>query len=169
VRWLVLALSAVCLSTGAVLLSVSLFVVSESALSERSGEESAAKVQYRVEAYSDYAEQPRNATPAPLEVQSSPETDYSRWLAQEIDAAQNSQVGSSGSVSEGTISGASAPAEDLSIMEPSASYSRVVDNASAGWFLARGWQKSAGSKAQLYGKDFSYVEPSEVGPPRSSG
>jgi cell wall-associated NlpC family hydrolase len=162
VRWLILALLAVCLSTGAAL-SVSLVVVSESALSER--KESAARAQYRDEDYGRYVESPQDATPTPLEVQNPETNSYFRWLAKQSDAAEDSQAGRSGSVSEGTISGASAPAEDLSIMEPSASYSRVVDNASAGWFLARGWQKSSGSKAQLYGKDFSYIEPSEVGAP----
>jgi hypothetical protein len=145
-------------------LSVSLFVVSERAVSEGSGDESAAKAQYRDEDYSHYVEPPQNATPAPFEVES-PETDYSRWLAQEGNAAEDSQAGSSGSVSEGTISGARAPAEALSIMEPPAPYSQVVDNASAGWFWARGWEKSAGSNAQYYGNDYSYVEPAEVGAP----
>ncbi len=149
-RWLILALSAVCLSTGAALW-VSLFVVSESALSERSGEPSAAKAQY-------HGEPPQNATPA-LEL---PETDYFRWLAQEADA---SEAGNSGSVSEGSISGGSAPAEELSIMEPPAPYSQVVDNSSPGRFSERGWKESAGSRAQYYGKDYSYVEPSEVGAP----
>jgi hypothetical protein len=159
VRWLILALSAVCLSTGAVL-SVSLFVVSE-----RSGAESAAEAQYRDENYS-YVEPPQNATPAPSEVES-PETAYSRWLLQESNAAKakNSEAGGSGPVSEGSVPGASAPAEELSIMEPPAPYSQVVDNASTGWFLARGWEQRAGSEAQYYGKDYSYVEPSEVGAP----
>jgi hypothetical protein len=159
VRWLILALSAVCLSTGAVL-SISLFVVSE-----RSGAESAAEAQYRDEDYS-YVEPPQNATPAPSEVES-PETAYSRWLAQESNAAKakNSEAGGSGPVSEGSVPGASAPAEKLSIMEPPAPYSQVVDNASTGWFLARGWEQRAGSEAQYYGKDYSYVEPSEVGAP----
>jgi hypothetical protein len=121
-------------------LSVSLFVVSESALSERSGAESAGKAQYGDEDYS-YVEPPQNARLAPFE------------------------AGRSGSVSEGSVPGVSAPAEELSIMEPPAPYSQVVDNASAGWFSARGWEKSAGSKARYYGKDYSYVEPSEVGAP----
>jgi cell wall-associated NlpC family hydrolase len=145
-------------------LSVSLFVVSESALSERREEESAARAQYRNEDYSDYVESPLDSRRAPLEVQS-PETAYFRWLAQESDAAEDSLAGSSGSVSEGSISGASAPAEELSIMEPPAPYSQVVDNASAGWFSARGWEKRAGSKAQYYGRDYSLVEPSKVGYP----
>jgi hypothetical protein len=150
-------LSAVCLSTGAVL-SVSLFVVSE-----RSGAESAAEAQYRDEDYS-YVKPPQNAAPAPSEVES-PETAYSRWLLQESNAAKNSEAGGSGPVSEGSVPGASAPAEELSIMEPPAPYSQVVDNASTGWFLARGWEQRAGSEAQYYGKDYSYVEPSEVGAP----
>jgi NlpC/P60 family len=50
-------------------------------------------------------------------------------------------------------------------MEPSAPYSQVVDNASAGGFSARGWEKSSGREAHSYGKDFTYVEPSEVGAP----
>jgi len=136
---------------------VSLFVVSESALSERSGELSAARAQYHGEDYS-YTEPPQNATPA-LDL---PETDHYRRLAQEANA---SEAGNSGSVSEGSISGASAPAEELSIMEPPAPYSQVVDNSSSGRFSERGWEESAGSKAQYYGKDYSYVEPSEVGAP----
>jgi hypothetical protein len=130
----------------------------------RRGAESAAKAQYRDENYIYYVEPPQSATPAPFEVES-PKTDYSRWLAQAGDAAENSEAGSLGSSSEGTISGARAPAEALSIMEPPAPYSQVVDNASVGWFSARGWEKRAGSKAQNYGKDYSYVEPAEVGPP----
>jgi cell wall-associated NlpC family hydrolase len=156
-----LALSAVCLSTGAVL-SVSLVVVSESALSERM--ESAARTQYRDEDYGRHVESPQYATRTPSDVQT-PETAYFRWLAKESAAAEDAHAGGSGSVSEGTVSGASAPAEELSIMEPSASYSQVVDNASAGGFLARGWEKNSGSKAQDYAKDYSYVEPSEVGAP----
>jgi NlpC/P60 family protein len=128
VRWLILALLAVCLATG-VALSVSLFVVSENALSERSGELSAANAQY---------------------------------LPQEVNA---SEPVNSGSISEGSISEASAPAEDLSIMEAPAPYSQVVDNASPRRFSGRGWEESAGRKAQYYGKDYSYVEPSEVGAP----
>jgi hypothetical protein len=161
VRWLVLVLSAVCLSAGGAL-SVSLFVVSESALSEGGGEASAGEAQYPGEDYS-YVEPPQGAThsrPAPAEPR---ETSYSRWLAQEVNAAEAGST--SGSVSEGSISGASAPAEELSIMEPPAPYSQVVDNASPGSFSERGWKESAGGKAQYYGEDYSYVGPSRVGHP----
>jgi hypothetical protein len=164
VRWLMLDLSTVFLSTGVALL-VSLFVMSESALSERSGELSAAKAQYHGEDYS-YVEPPRDATPSRSAEVEPPETahstGYARWLAQEANA---SEAGNSGSVSEGSISEASAPAEELAIMEPPAPYSQVVDNASSGRFSERGWKESAGSKAQYYGKDYSYVEPTEVGAP----
>jgi cell wall-associated NlpC family hydrolase len=141
-------------------LSISLFVVSESALSERSGEESAAEAQYLDEDYIHYVEPPQDASPAPFEVDS-PQTSYSRWLARADEAAEDS----GSSISEGSVSGASAPEEALSIMEPPAPYSQVVDNASAGWFSARGWEKSTGRKAHYYGEDYSYVEPSEVGAP----
>jgi cell wall-associated NlpC family hydrolase len=50
-------------------------------------------------------------------------------------------------------------------MEPPAPYSQVVDNASPGRFSERGWNESARGKAQYYGKDYSYVEPSQVGYP----
>jgi cell wall-associated NlpC family hydrolase len=143
VRWLISALSVVCLSSGAALL-ISLFAVSESASSERSREASPARAQYRSEDYSYYVQPPQSGTTAPFEAEG-PET--------------------LGSVSEGSVSGASAPREALSIMEPPAPYSQVVDNASPGWFSGRGWEKSAGSKAQHYGRDYSYVEPSEAGPP----
>ena len=123
---------------------ISLFAVSESASSERSREVSPARAQYRSEDYSYYVQPPQSVTTAPFEAEG-PET--------------------LGSVSEGSVSGASAPREALSIMEPPAPYSQVVDNASPGWFSGRGWEKSADSKAQHYGRDYSYVEPSEVGAP----
>jgi cell wall-associated NlpC family hydrolase len=160
VRWLVLVLSTVCLSAGGAL-SVSLFVVSESALSERGGEVSAGKAQYNGEDYSS-VEPPRGATNSRSAGAEPRATSYSRWLAQEVDAAE---AGSSGSVSEGSVSGGSAPAEELSIMEPPAPYSQVVDNASPGDFSERGWKESAGGKAQYYGKDYSHVGPSRVGHP----
>ena len=144
-----------CLSTGAVL-AISLFVVPESALSEQS----AARAQYGDEDYS-FVEPPQNATPAPFEV-GPPEPGASHMVAQEADAAG---AASSGSASEGSISGASAPAEQLPIMEPPAPYSQVVDNASVGSFSARGWERSADSKAHYYGESYSYVEPSQVGAP----
>jgi cell wall-associated NlpC family hydrolase len=157
-RWLVVVLLAA-LSTGAAL-SVSLFVVPNSALSERTGEEGAGKAQYSEEDHS-YVEPPQGATPGPSEVES-PETDYDAgstlWFAQR--EGNVSEPGSSRSVSEGSVSGASAPAEALSIMEPPTPYSQVVDNASPGRFSERGWEESAG-KAQYYGKDYSYVEPSK--------
>ena len=161
-RWLIWALSVACLSTGAVL-SISL-VVSESALSEQSGRESAARAQYRDEDYGYHVKPPQTATPPPFEVEG-PENDHSPWLAQEDDPAGNSDVGSSAPVSEGSVPGASAPAEELSIMEPPAPYSQVVDNASARRFSAQGWRESAGGDAHYYGKDYSYVEPSRVGAP----
>jgi hypothetical protein len=163
VRWLILALSAVCLSTAAAL-SMLLFVASGSALSERS----AGEAQYSDEDY-DYVEPPQGAKPPRSEAES-PETDYdtdyyTRWLlAQQEEAAEDTEAGRSGSVSEGSVPGASAPAEELSIMEPPDPYSQVVDNASSGRFSGRGWEQSAG-EAQYYGKDYSYVEPSEVGAP----
>ena len=147
-RSLISTLSAICLAAGAVSL-FSLFAVSESALSERNGEPSAAWEQYRDEDHSYYVKPPRRATPAPFEV-AGPET---------------LETASVGSVSEGSLSEASAPREALSNMEPPAPYAQVVDNASTGWFWGRGWEKSAGSKAQYYGIDYSYVEPSEAGPP----
>ena len=147
-RSLITTLSAVSLSAVAVLL-FSLFALSESALSERSGEPSAASAQYRDDDDSYYVKPPRRATPAPFEV-AGPET-----------------LGSApvGSVSEGSVSEAGAPRKALSIMEPPAPYSQVVDNASTGWFWGRGWEKGTGRKAQSYGSDYSYVEPAEAGPP----
>lgn len=162
-RWLILALLAVCLSTGA-LLTVSLLFVSKSALSER--KESAASAQYSDEEdYDRFLHSPQDPTRTPLEVQSH-EPGYFRWLERESSAAsEDARAGGSGSVSEGSVSGVRAPEEELSIMEPPAPYSQLVDNASAGGFSARGWQKGAGNRAQYYGRDYSYVEPSEVGAP----
>jgi hypothetical protein len=152
-------MSVVCLSAGAVFL-ISHFAVSQRALSVQSGEPSAATAQYssateqyRNEDYSYYVKPPqsdtlkppRSGTPAPFE------------------AADPEPVGS---VSEGSVSEASAPRRALSVMEPPEPYAQIVDNASSGWFSGRGWEKSAGSKAQqYYGRDYSYVEPSEAGPP----
>jgi hypothetical protein len=144
VRWLISALSAVCLSAGAVFL-VSHSAISETALSVGSSESSAATAQYGNEDYSYHVKPPQSDTPAPLEV---------------VDPKPL------GSVSEGSVSDASAPRRALSIMEPPAPYSQIVDNASAEWFSGRGWEKGAGSKAlQYYGRDYSYAEASEVGPP----
>ena len=159
-RWLILALPVVLLSTGAAL-SVSLFLVPDSALSERS-QESAAGAQYDDEDHASQVEPPRSPPPAAVE---SPETtlatDYTRWLAREDNALE---VESSGSASEGTLSGARAPAEAISVMEPPAPYSQVVDNASPGAVSEPGWSRGTG-KEQYYGEDYSYVEPSEAGAP----
>ena len=137
-------------------MSVSLFVVPESALSEGGAEESAAEAQYRGEDYGYFVGPPQSGTPAP---------DYSHRFAQEAYPAEDTEAGSSGSVSEGSVSGASAPAGALSIMEPPAPYAQVVDNASVGWFSAQGWEQRAGKKAQYYGEHYSYGEPSDVGYP----
>jgi hypothetical protein len=164
VRWLILALSAVCLSTAAAL-SILLFVVSGSALSERSGEESAGRAQYHDED-DGYVKPPRGARP-PRPGAESPEADYSPGytgsLVQEDSDAE--EPGPVSSVSEGSTSEVRAPEEALEIMDPPAPYSQVVDNASAGRFSERGWEESAGSKARYYGKDYSYVEPARVGAP----
>src|ERR687893_2477827 len=82
-RWLILALPVVLLCTGAAL-SVSLFVVPESALSERN-QESAGRAQYADEDQGGWVEPPRSSPPASVEV---PEPDYSaaeysRWIARE--------------------------------------------------------------------------------------
>jgi hypothetical protein len=165
-RWLIVALPVVLLSTGAAL-SVSLFVVPDSALSERS-QEGAGEAQYYDEDDGSNVEPLRRTPPERVDAES-PQTDYSaadyaRWLAQESDAAEVSGVERSGSASEGTLSGARAPAEELSIMEPPAPYSQVVDNASPGRFSEPGWAKGAG-EGQSYGEDYTYVEPSDVGAP----
>ena len=120
----------------------SVFSVPENALSEPS----AAGAQYGNEDYSNHVIAPPSGTPAPSGADG---------------------PGTLGSVSEGSVSGASAPPpEALSIMEPPAPYAQIVDNASVGWFSGLGWKKSAaGSKAQYYGSDYSYVEASEVGAP----
>jgi cell wall-associated NlpC family hydrolase len=165
VRWLILALSAVCLSGGAAVW-VLLFVASESALSERRGE-SAVAAQYDGEG-AGHARPPRGATPVRSGVEDANtdyDTDYARWLEQENNALEASGLGSSDPVSEGSISGSSAPAEELSIMQPPEPYSQVVDNASPGRFSEVGWKKSTGGKARYYGKDYSYVDPSEAGYP----
>ncbi len=110
-RWLILALSVVCLSVGAAVW-VLLFVVSESALSERRGE-SAAAAQYDGEG-DGHVRPPRGATPVRSEVEDANTdyyTAYARWLEQENNALEASRAGSSDPVSEGSISGASAPAE----------------------------------------------------------
>ena len=63
-RWLISALSVVCLSAGALFL-VSLFAVSERALSVRSGELGAAVAQYRNEDYSYHVKPPPSDPPKP--------------------------------------------------------------------------------------------------------
>lgn len=160
-RWLILALPVVLLSTG-VALSVSLFVVSESALSERS-QESAGRAQYAGEEQGGQVEPPpRGTPPASVEV---PEPDYSddygRWLAREREALG---AGGSASASEGTLAGGRAPAEALSVMDPPAPYSQVVDNASPGDLSGPGWSRGTG-KAEYYGEDYSYVGPADAGAP----
>jgi hypothetical protein len=64
-----------------------------------------------------------------------------------------------GFVSQGSISGARAPAEVIEAMEPSEPYSQVVDNASPGRFRAPGWQKES-SNPDGYGLDYTVAEPS---------
>ena len=173
-RWLILALSAVFLSLGAIL-SISLFVVPAGALWVRSGgesdanahysdEQNAAVAQYSSEDQSPFVEPPQNAIRAPFEA-ANPETHHPSQPVQEGDAAEHPGAGTSRPVSEGSVSGERAPAQELSIMEPPTPYSQVVDNASAGWFFARGWKEGAGGNARYYGSDFSYVEAPEVGDP----
>jgi hypothetical protein len=165
VRRLMLVLSAVCASIGVALWAL-LFVLPESALSEREGWVGAIRAQYHDED-PDPVEPPQGATP-PRSTQveppdtSSSTTGYDRWIARE---AELSQSEGPDPVSEGSIAGGRAPAEEISIMEPPAPYSQVVDNASPGAFSELGWKESAGGKAQYYGKDYSYVEPSRVGHP----
>src|SRR3712207_9076272 len=81
-RWLILALPVALLSTGAAW-SISLFVVPDSALSERS-QESAVRAQYDGEDPGSQVEPPRAPPPARVE---SPEPDYSarytRWRSEE--------------------------------------------------------------------------------------
>jgi cell wall-associated NlpC family hydrolase len=167
VRWLTLALSAVCLSTGAVVL-VSLFVASESALSEQRGE-SATAAQYDSEDGGHVRRPPRGATRVGQEVDDANNdlyTAYARWLEQANNAHEASGAGGSAPVSQGSIPGARRPPpEEISIMEPPTPYSQVVDNASPGSFSERGWKESTGGKAQYYGEDYSYVEASRVGYP----
>jgi hypothetical protein len=167
VRWLTLALSAVCLSAGAAVL-VLLFVASGSALSEQRGE-SAAVAQYDGEDGGHVRREPRDATPVGSEVEDANNdyyAAYARWLQQANNALEASGAGSPDPVSEGSISGAQhPPAEEILIMEPPTPYSQVVDNATPGRFSQRGWKRSTGGKAQYYGKDYNYVEPSQVGHP----
>ncbi|MDQ3793722.1 MAG: NlpC/P60 family protein, partial [Actinomycetota bacterium] len=159
-RWLILALPVVLLSTVAAL-SVSLFVVPDSALSERS-QESAGRAQYADEDQGGQVEPPGGPPPTSVE---GPEPEYSagytRWLAHESDALE---VRSPESGSEGTLAGGHAPAEELAVMQPPAPYSQVVDNASPGGISEPGWSRGTG-ESQYYGEDYSYVEPSEAGAP----
>ena len=172
-RGLRLALPVVFLSVGAALL-ISLFAVSDSALSERS----AGRAQYNDEDPGSHIVDPprdvrdaRPETPSP-NVESpgaeSSGTDESTGYAprppQEDGAATSAPAVDPGTVSEGSLSEARAPAKALSILEPPEPYTQVIDNASAGHFLERGWERSAG-EAPYYGKDYSYVEPSRVGDP----
>jgi cell wall-associated NlpC family hydrolase len=165
VRCLILVLSAVCLSAGAAAWAL-LFVAAEGALSERNGRVAAVGAQYHDEDR-DPVDPRRGATPPrpvpvePLDTGSST-TAYDRWIARE---AEDSQAEGSGPVSEGSISGARAPAEEISVMEPPEPYSQVVDNASPGGFSELDWKESTRGKAQYYGKDYSYVKPSQVGHP----
>ena len=161
-RRLVLALSAVLLSTG-VALSVALFAVSGRAYSERSWEETAAKAQYLGEDSSDVGpsqdatstglSEPRAKPESP---ESDPPAGSARQPAQEVYAPKVSETG--GTVSQGSVPGVRAPAKALSAMEPPTPYSQVVDNASPRRFLARGWKESSRSPLH-YGKDYSYVRP----------
>ncbi|MCA1687458.1 MAG: NlpC/P60 family protein [Actinobacteria bacterium] len=138
-------------------MSVLLFAVSESALSERG----AARAQYSDAA--GVVEPPQDPTPAPSGPEI-PETDYSHLPAQEESAPEVLEAEGSSPVSEGSISQTRAPAEARSIMEPPEPYSQIIDNASSARFSAPGWEERTGG-AQYHGKDYSYVEPSEVGPP----
>jgi cell wall-associated NlpC family hydrolase len=167
-RGLRLALPAVLLSVGAALL-LSLFAISDSALSERS----AGRDQYNHEnPGSHIADPPRGVggaspdvgSPDAQSVGTDESTTYAPRLPQEGSAAGSSEPAPAGSVSEGSISEARPPAEALSNLEPPEPYSQVIDNASAGHFLERGWETGAGG-ARYYGKDYSYVEPSRVGAP----
>jgi len=65
------------------------------------------------------------------------------------------------SVSEGAVTGAAAPAEALSAMEPATDYSQVVDNASPGRLSAPGWEENS-EGALYYGDSYSYIEPSRA-------
>jgi cell wall-associated NlpC family hydrolase len=65
-----------------------------------------------------------------------------------------------GFVSQGSLPGAYASAEEIAAMEPSEPYSQVVDNATKGRFQAPGWKK-ASSNPDGYGKDYAVAQPSE--------
>jgi hypothetical protein len=162
VRRFMLVLSAVCASAGVALWAL-LFVLPESALSELDERVGAVRAQYHDEDH-DPVDPPQGAAPspsAPVEpLDTGSTTAYDRWIARE---AEDSHV--EGSVSEGSISGARPPAEEIANMEPPAPYSQVVDNASPGGFSELGWKESAGGKPQYYGENYSYVEPSRVGYP----
>ena len=173
-RWLILAVSAACLSAAAAL-GILLFAVSGSALSERSVDEGAATAQYQDDDAS-YVDPPRATRPPRSEAVSpetgSPETDsseagyspgYNRPLVQEGSGAE--EPGAASSVSEGSSSEARAPAEAREIMQPPTPYSQIVDNASAGRFSQLGWEESTGGKARYYGTGYSYVDASRVGAP----
>jgi cell wall-associated NlpC family hydrolase len=152
VRRLVLALSAVFLST-AVALVASHFALSETSKADRTDSGGSASEVYAHAGSAQYA------TPTRVEPEL-PETDYysfyDHWLAQQGDAPEVPQT--EDAVSEGSTPEVRAPAEALSAMEPSEAYSQVVDNASARRFSARGWEERSGI-APSYGKDFSYAWP----------
>jgi cell wall-associated NlpC family hydrolase len=76
-------------------------------------------------------------------------------------SSEKSQSSDRGSVSEGTVTEARAPAKARSVMEPSTDYSQVVDNASPGRFSAPGWEEGS-EGGQYYGEDYTYVEPAQA-------
>jgi cell wall-associated NlpC family hydrolase len=177
-----LALSVVSLATG-VVLAVSIFVMSSSALPVRDQGESVSTAQYEGEDY-DHAGSSQDVSLAQLQEvppthmeAAPPDTGYygfyARWLAREGGASEVSRAeevppanshsestSTERAPSEGSDPGSRAPAEEISIMEPPTPYSQVVDNASPRRFYSeRNWKESSNRASARYGKDFRYTRP----------
>lgn len=93
---------------------------------------------------------------------------FTRWLAREGDVPKVLKV--KDTPSEGSAPGVRAPAEALSLMEPTTPYSQIVDNASPRRFLStRGWKKSSKrattKRAMHYGEDYEYTRPAKGASP----
>ena len=155
--------------------------VSEAPLPDGDEEESPGEAQYPTEQQGQggprpvfpsggdvHREPPQGANPSPHVGEGSPEASpyydfYGRWLARAGDEPQ--VLKAKKAPSEGSAPGARAPAGALSVMEPPAPYSQIVDNASPRrFFSGRGWKTSSG-RAKHYGADREYTRPSKKARP----
>jgi cell wall-associated NlpC family hydrolase len=144
VRRLILALSAVSLSVGlAFAISFAVWGAPEAV-----SEEPAANAQYHDEGHDH----------------DGPPQDDFLWSFEEpvpdVQVPDTEPGASEGVVSEGSVPGARAPAQEIEEMEPARPYSQVV-NDSSGRFKARGWK----DRFPRNSRDFSYIEPAKDAAP----